>query len=296
VPQLAVIVELSDAAADAFGDALLEAGALAVGVDDADAGTGAEQPLFGEPGAVPQGGWSRNLLRALVRDDADVETLLAQAARTLGWTGTPEYRTERVPDADWVRATQAQFAPIRVSARLWIVPTWHVAPDAAALNIVLDPGLAFGSGSHPTTRLCLRWLEARVRGGESVLDYGCGSGILAIAAARLGAGDVTGIDIDPDAVRAARDNAAANAVAARFADTDAPMPPPADLVVANILANPLKLLAPLLAAHTRAGGRLVLAGLLDAQADEVAASYSPWFDMSVHASEEGWTALEGLRR
>ncbi len=161
---------------------------------------------------------------------------------------------------------------------------------------MLDPGLAFGTGSHPTTRLCLQWLEARVRGGESVLDYGCGSGILAIAAAKFGASDVIGIDIDPDAVRAAGENAAANAVAVRFTGTDAPPPPPADLVVANILASPLKVLAPLLATQTRPGGRLVLAGLLDAQSDAVAAAYQPWFDMRVFDRADGWTALEGARR
>jgi ribosomal protein L11 methyltransferase len=296
VPQLAVIVELAEADADAFGDALLAAGALAVSVEDADAGTAAERPLFGEPGAAPEGGWTRNVLRALVAADADADAILAEAAAAMGWAAPPARRIEAVPDEDWVRATQSQFEPIRVSERLWIVPTWHAAPDPAALNIALDPGLAFGTGSHPTTRLCLRWLEARVAGGESVLDYGCGSGILAIAAAKLGAADVVGIDIDPEAVRAARANAAANAARARFAGTDETLPPPADLVVANILASPLKLLAPLLAAQTRRGGRLVLAGLLDAQSDDVAAAYAPWFDMAVFDRAEGWTALEGVRR
>jgi ribosomal protein L11 methyltransferase len=296
MPQLAVIVELAEADADAFGDALLAAGALAVSVEDADAGTAAEWPLFGEPGAAPEGGWTRNVLRALVAADADADAMLAEAAAAVGWASPPARRIEAVPDEDWVRATQSQFEPIRVSERLWIVPTWHAAPDPAALNIALDPGLAFGTGSHPTTRLCLRWLEARVAGGESVLDYGCGSGILAIAAAKLGAADVVGIDIDPEAVRAARANAAANAARARFAGTDETLPPPADLVVANILASPLKLLAPLLAAQTRPGGRLVLAGLLDAQSDDVAAAYAPWFDMAVFDRAEGWTALEGIRR
>jgi ribosomal protein L11 methyltransferase len=294
--QLAVVVELHEADADAFGDALLEAGALAVSVEDADAGTTAERPLFGEPGAAPGGGWARNVLRALVDADADVTVLLEAAAAAMDWDSAPDHRLEPVPEADWVRATQAQFDPIRISDRLWIVPSWHAPPDPAALNIVLDPGLAFGTGSHPTTRLCLHWLEARVRGGESVLDYGCGSGILAIAAARLGAGEVIGVDIDPDAVRAARDNAAANGVDVRFASADTPMPPPVDIVVANILASPLKVLAPLLAAQTRPGGRIVLAGLLDAQADDIAAAYAPWFDMAPFDRAEGWTALEGVHR
>jgi ribosomal protein L11 methyltransferase len=296
MPQLAVIVELAEADADAFGDALLAAGALAVSVEDADAGTAAEQPIFGEPGAAAEGAWSRNVLRALAPADADADALVREAADAVGWAEPPAYRTEAVPDEDWVRATQSQFDPIRISDRLWIVPTWHTPPDPAALNIVLDPGLAFGTGSHPTTRLCLQWLEARVRGGESVLDYGCGSGILAIAAAKLGAADVAGIDIDADAVRAARANAAANQARARFAGTGEALPPPADLVVANILASPLKVLAPLLAAQTRTGGRIVLAGLLDAQSDDVAAAYAPWFGMSVFDRAEGWTALEGVRR
>lgn len=296
MPQLAVIVELAEGDADAFGDALLEAGALAVSVEDAEAGTAAEQPIFGEPGAAAEGAWSHNVLRALIPADTDAGALVRDAAHALGWQEAPAFRTEAVPDADWVRATQSQFDPIRISGRLWIVPTWHTPPDPAALNIVLDPGLAFGTGSHPTTRLCLQWLEARVRGGESVLDYGSGSGILAIAAAKLGAADVAGIDIDADAVRAARANAAANQARARFAGTDEALPPPADLVVANILASPLKVLAPLLAAQTRTGGRIVLAGLLDAQSDEVAAAYAPWFDMGVFDRAEGWTALEGVRR
>lgn len=294
--QLAIVVELAEREADAFGDAMLEAGAVAVSVEDADAGTASERAIFGEPGAAADPGWQRNILRALVDADADVPALLAAAAAALGWSGPPQHRTEPVPDADWVRATQAQFEPIRISDRIWIVPSWHSPADPAALNIALDPGLAFGTGSHPTTSLCLRWLEANVRGGESVLDYGCGSGILAIVAARLGASNVVGIDIDPEAVRTARANATANAAHARFHGTDDPLPPPADLVVANILASPLKVLAPLLAAQTRPGGRIVLAGLLDAQCGDVAAAYASWFDMRPHASLEGWTALEGRRR
>jgi ribosomal protein L11 methyltransferase len=296
VAQLAVIVELPERDADAFGDALLEAGALAVSVEDADAGTAAEQPIFGEPGTAPEAGWSRNVLRALVDADADPGALVAAAAAALGERAPPPFRVEAVPETDWVRATQAQFEPIRISTRLWIVPSWHTPPDPHALNIVLDPGLAFGTGSHPTTRLCLQWLEANVRGGESVLDYGCGSGILAIAAAKLGATDVAGIDIDHDALRAAQANAAVNEVSARFAGARAPLPAPADLVVANILASPLKVLAPLLAAQTRPGGRIVLAGLLDAQAEEIATVYAPWFDMNVFDHAEGWAALEGTRR
>jgi ribosomal protein L11 methyltransferase len=195
-----------------------------------------------------------------------------------------------------VRSTQAQFAPLRVAERLWIVPTWCEPVDARAVNLVLDPGLAFGTGSHPTTRLCLRWLERHVRGGERVLDYGCGSGILAIAASRLGAGQVLGVDIDPDAVAASRDNAGRNGVDATFCVPAADPGGEFDLVAANILANPLTVLAPAIAARVRPGGRLVLAGLLEAQAAEVAAAYAPWFNIAEWAREEGWVALEGVRR
>ena len=191
-------------------------------------------------------------------------------------------------DNDWVRLTQAQFEPIRISQRLWIVPTWHTPSDPGALNITLDPGLAFGTGSHPTTRLCLRWLDANIRGGESVLDYGCGSGILAIAALKLGAASAAGVDVDAQAVQSSRDNAAANRVAAHFFLPDDAPRQQADIVVANILTNPLKLLAPLLASSARPGGRIVLSGILEEQADDVANLYAQWFDLAPAIVEDGW--------
>jgi ribosomal protein L11 methyltransferase len=203
---------------------------------------------------------------------------------------------QSVADRDWVRETQAQFAPIRVSPRLWIVPSWHAAPDPAALNIVLDPGLAFGTGGHPTTRLCLNWLERAIGGGESVIDYGCGSGILAIAAMKLGAGSAVGIDIDAQALLAARGNAIQNRVEVEFRGAAARACPPADIVVANILARPLIVLAPLLAGLTAPGGRLALAGLLAAQAQDVHAAYDEWFDLGREGEEEGWVVLAGTRK
>ena len=199
-------------------------------------------------------------------------------------------------DADWVRRTQAQFEPIRISRRLWIVPSWHAAPDADAINIRLDPGLAFGTGSHPTTRACLRWLERHVVRGVRVLDYGCGSGILAIAAMKLGAGEALGVDIDPEAVAAARANAERNDAAARFIDSHAPYDFPADLVVANILAKPLQVLAPVLAAHCRPGGHIALAGILAAQGWAVAEAYAACFEMRTIGEDDGWVTLEGTRR
>jgi ribosomal protein L11 methyltransferase len=231
-----------------------------------------------------------------VAADADAGEVIAAAAADAGLTAAPHYVVEEVADADWVRASQAQFEPIRISERLWIVPSWHSAPDPGAINIALDPGLAFGTGSHPTTRLCLQWLERHVRPGLCVLDYGCGSGILAIGAMKLGARAAVGVDVDPVAVAAARENAARNGVAARFIGTDSPLVLVADLVVANILANPLKVLAPVLAAHCRPGGRIALAGILAPQTDALAAAYAPWFDVTRFADDDGWVCLDGVRQ
>lgn len=277
--------------AEALSDALMDAGALSVSIEDRDAGTEAEQPQFGEPGLADPKAWQHNWLVALLSEATDVAALIA----SLGLPADIERRLETVEEQDWVRLTQAQFEPIPISSRLWIVPSWHAAPDPDAITLQLDPGLAFGTGSHPTTRLCLRWLDGALRGGETVLDYGCGSGILAIAAAKLGAGRVVGVDIDPQAVAAARDNAERNAVAIDFMLPEGLPPGQHDVVVANILTNPLKALMPLLAAHVRPGGRIVLSGILDAQADEVCAVYGRHFTMTHAASDEGWALLTGVR-
>ncbi len=280
--------------AEAWADALMVAGALSVSIEDRDLGTEAEEPQFGEPGLADPRAWKHNWVVALLEGDADASAVL-QAA---GIPADTARRIDRVEEQDWVRLTQSQFEPIRISDRLWIVPSWHEIPDQAAIGIVLDPGLAFGTGSHPTTRLCLRWLEANLHAGESVLDYGCGSGILAIAAAKLGATVVTGIDIDPQAVEAARDNAARNTADIRFALPDDRMADvtTAKVVIANILTNPLKALAPLLAGKVDTGGRIALSGILEAQADDVMAIYGAWFDMRVWAADDGWVCLEGKRR
>jgi ribosomal protein L11 methyltransferase len=296
MPWISLIVETSAGEAARLSDAFLELGAISVSVADADAGTPDERPVYGEPGEPMAGSWDRSVVSALCKVDADCNALLAAAVERAALTVAPAYRTERVDDADWVRVTQAQFEPIRVAERLWVVPSWSTPPDPDAAVIILDPGLAFGTGSHPTTRLCIEWLAHRLDTSARVLDYGCGSGILAIAAMKLGAAAALGVDIDPDAVTAARANAARNDAAARFQDTRAPLDMNADLVVANILANPLKVLAPLLAAHTRHGGRIALAGLLTPQADDVSDAYLPWFDMAPFGACEGWTVLEGVRR
>lgn len=281
--------------AETFSDALLEAGALSVDLADAAAGTPQEQPLFGEPGAAPGGVWDRNCVTALFPPETDLAVALPAALHAAGLSETTSYGLERVDERDWVRATRTQFQPIRISPRLWVVPSWHAPPDPQAINIRLDPGLAFGTGTHPTTRLCLRWLETHVRGGEAVIDFGCGSGILAIAALKLGAMHACGVDIDGQALLAARHNAMQNQTAARFVAAADDIGAPAELVVANILANPLVLLAPLLAKLTASGGRVALSGILDAQAVEVRAAYSEWFDMDITEHEEDWVLLSGVK-
>ncbi len=281
--------------ADALGDALMEAGALSVTVEDADAGTPEETPQYGEPGMATQLVWARSVLSALFDADQPVAEIVDQCAKALGVEAA--LTIEAVPETDWVRATQAQFDPIPIGGPLWIVPTWHTPPEADAINLVLDPGLAFGTGSHPTTRMCLQWL-VRERPTGSILDYGCGSGILAIAAAKLGAREVVGVDIDPQAVRSAHDNADANAVTATFFDASDTLPTPYDtqkydVVLANILANPLRVLAPALIARLKPGASLVLAGLLAEQAEELIGIYSPWLQMQVGDTQEGWSLLVG---
>ena len=279
----------------ALSDALLGAGAISVDVADALAGTAQETPIFQEPGEEPGVVYGSNRVIALFDPGTDAAAALARACAAAGLDPVPEYRTAEVPEQDWVKLTQSQFAPLRVSARLWVVPSWHAAPDGSAINIVLDPGLAFGTGSHPSTRLCLNWLDRHLIPGSSVIDYGCGSGILAIAAAKLGAGRVVGVDIDPLALVTSRYNAEQNRVAATFVGADGLRPQPSDVVMANILSNPLRLLAPLLAELTVPRGQVVLSGILAPQAGAVADAYSEWFDMETPVEEQGWIRLCGNR-
>lgn len=292
---LALELRVDAAQVAAVSDALLEEGAISVDVGDAHAGTAAETPIYQEPGESFDLAFGDNRLLALFEPDAPVEDVLARVCANAGIDPVPAFRITRIAEQDWVRLTQSQFEPIRATRRLWIVPSWHEAPDPAAINIVLDPGLAFGTGSHPTTRLCLAWLDEHLVPGCSLIDYGCGSGILAIAAARLGAGTVTGVDIDPQAVESGRYNARRNGVSVAFLDAHEARPEPADVVVANILSNPLKVLAPLLADLVLPGGRIVLSGILAGQAGDVAAHYLPWFEMDATTEEEGWIRLDGRK-
>jgi ribosomal protein L11 methyltransferase len=295
-----LVLRLPESLVEAVSEALVdELDALSVSVADADAGTAAEQALFGEPGMpVPREGWQRSDVVALfeteVQATAAATLLLAQ-----DWAADMALVAVReVADQDWVRLTQSQFAPVEITPSFWIVPSWHEAPPAAEKIIRLDPGLAFGTGTHPTTRMCLRWTAQHAAtlaaGWTRVLDYGCGSGILAIGAALHGARGIDAVDIDEAAVTATRANAEANGVS-----LNAGLPDKAlgryPLVLANILATPLKLLAPLLADHVAAGGHLVLAGILDRQADELTAAYAPWLALRVSDSEDGWILMTAQR-
>lgn len=292
---MSVRFDVEASAAEALSDALLDAGALSVDATDPLAGTADEQTVFAEPADAAPVWWSVSRLTALFDAPTDASAVVGRAASAIG-CAIPDVEISEVAEKDWVLATQAQFQPIRIADGFWIVPSWSVAPDPSAVNLSLDPGVAFGTGAHPTTRLCLAWLREHVAEGMSMIDYGCGSGILAIAAALLGAAPVAGTDIDPQAVKAARDNAAANGVDIRFTRVDALAPGRFDIVVANILANPLRVLAPALAARAAAHGNIALSGILAGQADDVVDAYSPWFAMQTASADDGWVLLTGRRR
>ncbi|MDD3786126.1 MAG: 50S ribosomal protein L11 methyltransferase [Hydrogenophaga sp.] len=290
-----LVLLVPEEAVEPVSEALDALDALSVSVEDADALTPAEQALFGEPGMPPpKEGWLRSRIVALFSaEDAAREAgalLLAQDF----FDGCQVIGVRAVAEQDWVRLTQSQFDPVEITPSFWIVPSWHEPPAAAQQVIRLDPGLAFGTGTHPTTRMCLRWIATQGTQGQRVLDYGCGSGILAIGAAKFGAARIDAVDIDPAAVEATRLNAEANQV-----QLQAGLPETAqgvyDVVLANILATPLKVLAPLLCAHVRPGGALVLAGILERQAEELREAYAPWLALSVHDSEDGWILMTARR-
>ena len=288
----ALVLELEAEEADRLSDALLDFGALSVTCDEAQGGDSTVFARFDEVGEVAL--WPRLRLTVLMRQQDDPEQALLRACAATGMA-LPAYDLRKVADEDWVTRSREQFAPIRASERLWIVPTWHSPPDPNAINLMLDPGLAFGTGSHPSTRLCLQWLEKNILGGETILDYGCGSGILAIAALKLGARRAVGVDIDPSAVAAARANAKRNGVADEFLNSSEPLRVTADVVVANILANPLIVLAPVLVSHCARGGRIALAGILSSQEHEVQACYAPWISFRAPTTSEEWICLSGVR-
>jgi ribosomal protein L11 methyltransferase len=294
-----IVIEVARTHAEALSDALMDVGALSVSVEDADFGTDAEQPLFGEPGMEPkEAAWEHSRVVALTPVESDQAAMIADAAQAVGLNPADvAFSLRPVAEQDWVRLTQSQFEPIHIGKNIWVVPSWHDAPDPQALVLELDPGLAFGTGSHPTTRLCMEWLEENAPVDLTVLDYGCGSGILAMVAQKLGAEEVVGIDIDPQAIESAQFNSERNQsdVAYYLPDEFAASghEHSFDVVVANILANPLKLMAPMLSGRVKPGGRLVLSGVLATQSEEVIAAYAPFLPLSVWAEREGWVALAG---
>ncbi len=284
-----------ETAIEDLSEALDALDALSVSVEDADALTPAEQALFGEPGMPPpKEGWQRSRVVALFQEESAAREAAVLLQAQDFFSGCQVIGVQPVADQDWVRLTQSQFDPVEITPTFWIVPSWHEPPSVARQVIRLDPGLAFGTGTHPTTRMCLRWTANRGAQGLRVLDYGCGSGILAIGAAKFGATSIDAVDIDPAAVEATRLNAVANHV-----ELNAGLPEAAqgeyDLVLANILATPLKVLAPLLCAHVRSGGHLVLAGILERQADELREAYAPWLSLSVSDREDGWILMTASR-
>ncbi|MBL0730154.1 50S ribosomal protein L11 methyltransferase [Piscinibacter sp. HJYY11] len=294
---LELLLVVPEALVEPVSDALMdELEALSVSVEDADADTAHEQALFGEPGMpAPRGGWQRSVVKALFEREetaTDAATLLLAQ----DWAqGVHVQSLQAVPDEDWVRLTQSQFSPVSITRDFWIVPTWHEPPAEAKRFIRLDPGLAFGTGTHPTTRMCLRWTAQHATAWPRVLDYGCGSGILAIGAALHGAQLIDAVDIDPAAVVSTKANASANQVTLQAGLPDAAKGE-YDLVLANILATPLKLLAPLLCGHVKPGGHLVLAGILERQAEELKEAYAPWVALDVSDTEDGWILMTAQRR
>jgi ribosomal protein L11 methyltransferase len=286
-----LILLVPEGGVEAVSDALDALDSLSVSVEDADAQTDHEQALFGEPDMPPpKAGWNCSRMVSLFA----TEVQAMEAAELLKvqdfFADCAVVAIQNVPDQDWVRLTQSQFAPVEITPEFWIVPTWHEPPAQAVQVIRLDPGLAFGTGTHPTTRMCLKWIAHQKTALGNVLDYGCGSGILAIGAAKFGAFDIDAVDIDEAAVESTRANANANHV-----QIDAGLPDKADgqyqTVLANILATPLKVLAPLLCSHVAKGGHLVLAGILARQADELKTAYAPWCTLQVAASEDGWILM-----
>jgi ribosomal protein L11 methyltransferase len=305
MPWISLSLQTDNIHAEVLSEALLELGALSTDVHDAASGTEREQLLFDEPGEFSGDIWRAAELTALFDAGADIPSIIHAATQAAGLSDPPSYRVEFVKEQDWVRLTQSQFNPIRVSPRLWIVPSWHRIPDPGAINLIIDPGLAFGTGTHPSTQLCLEWLDENLRQGEDVLDFGCGSGILAIAAAKLGARHVVGIDIDPQAVEASRQNARLNQceetkvefhAAQMGRQAGAESRGSVDVVVANILANPLIMLAPILGDAVRKGGHIALSGIFLEQAEDVMRAYHQQFDMRIAGQRDGWSLLEGTRK
>jgi ribosomal protein L11 methyltransferase len=292
---ISLIIQAQDHTADIISDTLMELGALSAIIEDANADTIDEQAIFGEPGDPPPGVWQKNLVSAMFDEGVDIPKVIADLQMQTQFTDL-QYTTNAIEEQDWVRATQSQFNPIQINEKLWIVPTWHNVVHSEAINIVLDPGLAFGTGSHPTTHLCLDWLTNNVKHHQTVLDYGCGSGILAIAAKKLHAAEVVGTDIDDQAIIASRFNAEQNAVDIHFEHAELYEIKQFDIVVANILSSALSVLAPVLASACKQNGKIALSGILYEQTEQLTQIYSQWFEMAAPVKMESWVLLTGIKK
>ena len=281
--------------ADIMSDALIELGALSCAIEDSYLNSENEEALFGEPNIPSNTIWQHNTVESLFESTVSIDTIINEL-KTITGLSHIDYTLDSVEEQNWVALTQSQFEPINIFDRLWIVPSWHTSPNPDAINIILDPGLAFGTGSHPTTHLCLEWLIKEVNINDHVLDYGCGSGILSIAAKKCGAKQVIGIDIDPQAIIASIHNAKENHVDVQFYNSELPLTFEADIVVANILSSALSVLAPLIAKACKPHGKIALSGILKEQIVMLTEIYSTWFDLNKPIEREGWILLSGTKK
>jgi len=290
-----LLVQTNKKEVDLISDFLLELGAISTSIQDSNLNQNNEELIFGEPNNQSQQFWENNTVQALFENSIDIEII---KAALMAKFDTPKYfiETSSIQDQDWVKLTQSQFSPIKIHDKLWIIPTWHEIQDQKALNLILDPGLAFGTGTHPTTHLCLLWLLDNVNRDVTVLDYGCGSGILGIAAKKIGAKKVFGVDIDDQAIKSSRDNAEINNVEIFWNNTEIKVDYGTDLVVANILSSALSVLAPALAGHCNPNGKIALSGILQSQEKELKKIYSQWFDLQPTNYKDGWVLISGIKR
>jgi len=290
-----LLVQTKKKEVDSISDFLLELGAISTSIQDSNLNQNNEELIFGEPNNQSQQFWENNTVQALFENSIDIEII---KAALIAKFDTPKNFIEasNIQDQDWVKLTQSQFSPIKIHDKLWIIPTWHEIQDKKALNLILDPGLAFGTGTHPTTHLCLLWLLDNVNKDVTVLDYGCGSGILGIAAKKIGAKKVFGVDIDDQAIKSSRDNAEINNVEIFWNNTEIKVDYGTDLVVANILSSALSVLAPALAGHCNPNGKIALSGILQSQEKELKKIYSQWFDLQPTNYKDGWVLISGIKR
>jgi len=290
-----LIVQINKEDVDSISDFLIELGAISTSIEDTNLNQKNEELIFGVPNIESQQFWENNTVQALFEKKINIEIIKA-AIKNKFSNAVLSLSIEEVEDKDWVKSTQTQFSPIRINDKLWIIPTWHKIQDKNAINLLLDPGLAFGTGAHPTTHLCLLWLLDNINQNLSVLDYGCGSGILGIAAKKIGAKKVIGVDIDSQAVKASKDNSEMNNVKISWSNTKEKIDFKADLIVANILSSALSVLAPILANHCKANGKIALSGILESQENDIKKIYSSWFDFDPSYKKNGWVLISGTKR